>query len=209
MRRIYLVRHGETVLNSANLIQDHTDQLSQVGYAQARLVAQRFRDIHFDVLYSSDYIRAKATADEIAQATDKKIITSPIFREVKRPSSLVGAERSSIDYYNFFKISDEHIADPSWRYEDEENFHDVMERVWEAFAIFDTVKGDILVVTHGRFLIFLVMYVLTNGELNAGIWKLVAHGISTSHTGITIFEYDDQFSHWRLKTFNDIAHFAE
>jgi len=209
MKRIYLVRHGETKMNDANLVQDHADTLSATGYEQVKLVARRFENIDFDTLYSSDYIRATETAKAIAKMTDKEPILSSVFREVKRPSSFVGMSRNSTEYYNFFQQADEQISDPSWHFEDEENFHDVMKRVREAFKIFDESTGDIAVVTHGRFLMFLVVYVLLNRELTGSIWKLSAHTMLTNNTGITVFEYDEQFSHWRLKTFNDIAHFAE
>jgi len=45
--------------------------------------------------------------------------------------------------------------------------------------------------------------------LSPSIWKLCRYNFATNNTGLTVFEYNEDFSHWRLKTFNDIAHFAE
>lgn len=209
MKRIYLVRHGETKYNESNLVQDEFDTLSSVGKIQSELVANRIKQLSFNILYTSDYIRAIETANIITDFCECGYKPSDIFREVRRPSQFVGLSRNNPDYLNFLKEANDHIADPSWHYEDEENFHDVMIRVRSAFSIFDSGEGDMVVVTHGRFLMFLVMYVLSNRELHAGLWKLSAHTMNSSNTGLTIFEYDEDFSHWRLKTYNDIAHFAE
>jgi probable phosphoglycerate mutase len=66
--RFCLVRHGETDWNVARRLQGHTDiPLNKHGLAQARQMAQALKTINlqFDVLYSSDLMRAAQTANAI------------------------------------------------------------------------------------------------------------------------------------------------
>jgi hypothetical protein len=39
--------------------------------------------------------------------------------------------------------------------------------------------------------------------------RLCRHGFTTTNTGISILEYSERYQGLKLKTFNDIAHFAE
>jgi len=65
--RIYLVRHGETQANRDEIIQGHQDTaLNERGFEQARLVGEALKRIKFhNVAFSSDLCRAVDTADEI------------------------------------------------------------------------------------------------------------------------------------------------
>ncbi|MCY9021885.1 histidine phosphatase family protein, partial [Priestia megaterium] len=66
---LYLIRHGQTDWNKNKLIQGHADiPLNEAGKQQAKRIAERFRDIHIDVIYTSDLLRAQETAREIAAA---------------------------------------------------------------------------------------------------------------------------------------------
>lgn len=63
----YIVRHGETDWNKKRLIQGQTDTaLNELGINQAQKIAEKFKDVHFDLAFSSDLLRAKRTAEIIA-----------------------------------------------------------------------------------------------------------------------------------------------
>lgn len=67
MRKLYLVRHGETEWNRAGRFQGHTDvELSEVGRDQARALAERLRSREIAAVASSDLRRARETAEIIA-----------------------------------------------------------------------------------------------------------------------------------------------
>jgi broad specificity phosphatase PhoE len=69
VRKLYLVRHGETEWNRAGRFQGHTDvELSDVGREQARALAERLRSREINVVAASDLRRARETAEIIAQA---------------------------------------------------------------------------------------------------------------------------------------------
>jgi len=209
MKRVYFVRHGETLFNAANLVQDESDVLSPVGLNQADRIAQRLSSVPFTTLLTSDYVRALDTAAAIAQATGIMPQTLPLLREVTRPTEFIGLARDSVEYLAYVHHSYDFLADPAWHYSDEENFFDVLERVEALFVELDAMTEDVVAVTHGRLIMFIVAYVIMNRKLNAGIWKLCMHSFQTSNTGITAIEYDANHEYWRLLTFNDHAHFAE
>lgn len=65
---IILVRHGETALNAARVLQPPDTPLSARGLGQARAVAQRLAGLRPAAILSSDLPRAAQTAQAIAQA---------------------------------------------------------------------------------------------------------------------------------------------
>ena len=65
---IFLIRHGETVWNSQQRMQGHSNSdLSSVGQAQIQALGQWMKNVPFDHIYSSDSLRAKQTAEAITQ----------------------------------------------------------------------------------------------------------------------------------------------
>ena len=55
---LYLVRHGQTEENAANILQGHLPgHLNEEGREQAARLRDRLKDIQFDALYSSDLKR--------------------------------------------------------------------------------------------------------------------------------------------------------
>ena len=79
---IYIIRHGQTALNKARVLQGRSDQpLDEKGVAQARRAGEYFRSqgIRFDRVWSSPLRRAVDTArylagEEAAILTDPRLI---------------------------------------------------------------------------------------------------------------------------------------
>lgn len=64
--KLYLIRHGETVLNSQDTVQGWLDsELTERGHEQARAAVAQLADLKPTVIFSSDLIRAQQTADEV------------------------------------------------------------------------------------------------------------------------------------------------
>lgn len=104
MTKLYLVRHGETMDNAAQIMQGQTPgRLNDVGIQQAEEVARKMASDHIDVFVSSDLYRSmqtcaifarphleaemhlKGTADASAFLTEDDILqrieTTPLIRE--------------------------------------------------------------------------------------------------------------------------------
>ncbi|MBQ6051663.1 MAG: histidine phosphatase family protein [Clostridia bacterium] len=65
---LYLVRHGKTEYNTVKRYTGNTDvPLSSEGISQARETALLLKDVDFDVIVSSPLLRARKTAEIIAE----------------------------------------------------------------------------------------------------------------------------------------------
>lgn len=66
MTKVYLVRHGETEYNKKGCYYGWTDcGLAEEGIEQSEALGKTFKDIHYDVMLSSDLKRAVETANII------------------------------------------------------------------------------------------------------------------------------------------------
>src|SRR5262245_6462707 len=80
MTELIVMRHGETDWNRQQRFQGQIDvPLNAAGLAQARRLAQRLADEAFDVVVTSDLLRARITA-EVA-AAGRAIVCEPLWRE--------------------------------------------------------------------------------------------------------------------------------
>lgn len=83
---VYVVRHGETLLNTFNRMQGWCDSdLTDKGRQDAIKTGQTIRSVHFDYTYSSDLNRAIDTKNLILQQFDYTPKVSKVdrdFREV-------------------------------------------------------------------------------------------------------------------------------
>lgn len=79
---MYIVRHGETEANVKKLLMGQQDSpLTDNGIAQAKSLGEKFKDINFDAVFSSDLLRAKRTAEFITLEKKLAIQTSELLRE--------------------------------------------------------------------------------------------------------------------------------
>ncbi len=95
MTKLYLVRHGETVDNAAQILQGQMPgKLNDKGIQQAEEVARKMANNAIDVFVSSDLWRSIETCEIIArphltpdgsplsdQEIEKYIVTTPLLRE--------------------------------------------------------------------------------------------------------------------------------
>lgn len=80
MTKLYLVRHGETVDNKAQIMQGQTPgKLNMKGIEQAEEVARKMAGTPIDVFVSSDLYRSIQTCEIIAGS--HPVVTTPLLRE--------------------------------------------------------------------------------------------------------------------------------
>ena len=78
----YIVRHGQSEWNVKELLQGHTDiPLNKTGEKQARQLAKKLNQINFAMVFSSDLLRAKRTAELIVLEKKIAIKTTKALRE--------------------------------------------------------------------------------------------------------------------------------
>lgn len=211
MKRIYLVRHGETEGNLGGYWQGPEEPLNAKGLVQADLVAERIAGIDIDKAFVSSMYRTKQTAAATTKRTGIQFETSDLFRENKDPSSVcsTSSENAPIDIIQEYRSQRENYAeDPDWRFEDEENPTDFFKRIQQAADFLETVSADnILVVSHGNFIRCFTSYMLSGRNYRGSDMYTIKKRLKTVNTGITCFLLED--GEWQLLTWNDHAHFAE
>lgn len=104
IQRIVLWRHGQTDWNLVNRFQGHSNiPLNQTGIEQARRAAPLLFGLRPSKIISSDLIRAKQTAEELANLSKLPIHIDPGLRETNggKWEGRTGAENRADDYEKF------------------------------------------------------------------------------------------------------------
>jgi broad specificity phosphatase PhoE len=169
-RRIYLMRHGETLYQSeVNEGAIGNGALTERGSEQIAAAALLFRGVPIDRVYASPLARAQETARIIAQEKGLDVLLSPDLREIT-PDEAGTAGKSIADIFHevqrFFQESDTSWDEP---YLGGESFHQVQER--GVRFINSMLSQDdwqtILVVAHGGINNALLAYAtgVTSGRL--------------------------------------------
>lgn len=79
---ILIIRHGQTDWNKRKLLQGHSDiPLNEKGMSQALSLAEILEKESLDSIFSSDLMRAAATANEIAKRHDLTVSADAGLRE--------------------------------------------------------------------------------------------------------------------------------
>lgn len=83
MTKIYLVRHCESEGNKKRIFQGrHNTDISEKGAKQLACLAERFKDVGLDKIYSSSLLRARKTALAIAERKGMTVETDDAFIEI-------------------------------------------------------------------------------------------------------------------------------
>ncbi|WP_268912185.1 histidine phosphatase family protein [Lentilactobacillus sp. SPB1-3] len=173
MKTVYLVRHGQTILNHFRRMQGWIDSpLTQTGEQQATNTGKMLNQVHFDVAISSDLGRAIVTRDLILaenKVTDIAPMINKNFREVYFGSfegvdsvvtwNQIGGPQGSFDQdflikkYGLLAVRDfMHDADP---FKEAETGEQLQNRIQNAFTGLQNQLKDgetALVVSHGTFI---------------------------------------------------------
>lgn len=80
---LYIMRHGRTDWNDKHKLQGRTDvPLNDEGRRMAEAAREEYKDVNFDICFSSPLIRAKETAEILLRGRDIPIITDERLMEM-------------------------------------------------------------------------------------------------------------------------------
>lgn len=184
MTKIIYVRHGQTFWNIEMKYQGHTDiTLSPLGIAQAAAAANKLAAMNISAVYSSDLIRAYATATAIACKHGLTVQREPAFREINF------GEWEGLTY-NSINTGWPNIISGLYSHPDEiaipggESFRNLKKRAVQGIEQLVKKHPDetIVVVSHGG-TIRTVLCAALNIHLNY-VWN-----IKQDNTAINIIEY--------------------
>lgn len=208
MKRIYLIRHGQSVANAHNVVPDRETPLSELGRHQAHQLADRLQNVSLDAIIASDFPRAQETATPTSEALGLPIEVQPCFHEMLDPSEFFGV---SEDDERIAQCRIERNAklgaDPDWKYGDGESISELFVRMNQAAHLLQTHAADnIAVFGHGFYTMAFVSKLVLNIDEPTPEWFQLLRSIKISNVGVTLLEWNEA---WRLVILNDHAHFAE
>ena len=189
MRRILLIRHGETAGNAARIVQKPDIPLSPRGEAQADALARRLAGDGITQIFSSDLERAAATARRLRATTDAPIAFDPLLQE-RNFGDVRGTPYEQLGF-DLFKPDYAPPNGETW-----EMFHARGDQAWERIqAMAASTAGTLAVVTHGLVCRSIAArhVVLADGMLVPEKWE---------NTSVTIV---DAQSPWRVSVLNCVA----
>lgn len=143
--RIYIVRHGQTALNNAHVLQGRSDHpLNETGIRQAQNTARLLRDkgIVFDHVYSSPLVRAVQTAEIIAPGVPA-VIDERLIEMDYGPYEGMDLKHPAPEITRFFK---DFVHQPAP--DGMEPLSAIVERTGEFMESIRDVEGNILISTH-------------------------------------------------------------
>lgn len=204
MLKIYFVRHAQAMGNILKFFQGRTDcELSDLGKEQLKYLAERFKEIPIEKIYSSPLKRTMETAEAVNKYHGVPIIPDNGLIEINggvlegRPWSEF-TEKYPVEFDLWQnKMQDFYI-------ENGENMREVFERMKNTMAkiISENQGKTIAVVSHGCALKNYLCY--ANGD---DIEKIADVGWSTN-TAVSLVEYDENNSP-KIIFKNDISHLSE
>ena len=140
--KVYIARHGQIPNNALKRHTNPYEDLSELGIKQAEELSEKIKNINFDIIYVSPYLRARHTA-KILNTNNTKVIIDERLSE-RSCGNLSGQpledNEDRIDYWNYFSTREHGTA---------ENIKPFFERVYSFLDELKTMDYDkVLVVAH-------------------------------------------------------------
>jgi len=191
---IFLIRHAETALNAARVMQPPDTPLSPRGLAQAARLAERLRGEGVGAILASDYARAAMTAEAVQRSTGAPISHEPLLRE-RSFGDLRGRPYADFDFDPF---AADYVppAGESWQ-----AFHARVDRAWAAVEqAAAACAGNLAVVTHG-----LVCHAMVTRRVHLPK-ALVSVDPHWANTSLTVIEGPGR---WEVRLLSCAAHLED
>ena len=185
---IYLVRHGQTVMNARFSHQKPTEPLNQKGREQATAVAKRLNELNIDTICSSPFARAKETAEIIATELNLPLNYLPEMVEIKRPNFLYNrAYLSPATLYYLWLLLIKSKQTKTFGNNQAETLQNLNQRAHTAAATLTKTNGQkIVVVSHAVFMNIFVSVICYGNQLT--FRRFIYHLYQTAKTkNTTIF----------------------
>jgi broad specificity phosphatase PhoE len=185
--------------------------LTDHGHEQARLVAERCREMPIGVIIASTMVRAHDTASYISKELNLEPTYNDLFIEAQGPSEYRNLPRDHAEGIQFDQEMQVRFEDPDWRFSDAENFHDLKTRALAALELLAAREEEnVLVVTHGFFMRIMIACVVLGPELTAKECRGFIRAFHMENTGVSVFGFEEKNKErpWWVWTWNDHAHLS-
>jgi alpha-ribazole phosphatase len=205
MPKFYLIRHGETDWNNKKILMGQSDiPLNSLGLQQAEGLAEYFKNIKVDYIYSSDLSRALKTAETIAAKSGLPVIKDKMLRECSA-GNLEGLSYTDMierfpEELNLYKNDVMGYTPPGG-----ESHSDFIARVATYFKeLIARHQGQSLaIVTHGGVVRALLGYILSIDFKMAS--PHFSHSFRVDNCSVSLFKYGEN---WEITYLNDIHYLS-
>lgn len=200
-----LLRHGESTGNAQGIFQGQAEfDLSEIGEAQARALAKRWleEEVTFDQIISSPSVRARQTAEIIAEYLSLPIEFDPDWKEINNGVYAGLTQDEIAERYAFpdFMTPYEAIGESG------ESSWDLYLRAGRVVQeLVSQPAGKYLIVTHGGFLtrvLYAMLGILPQANFAGARFRF-------RNAAFAIVYYDPARHIWLLERLNDRAHWPE
>ena len=153
MKEIYIIRHGETELNRKGIVQGRgiNSDLNDLGRAQAEAFYQKYKEIPFDKIYTSDL---KRTWQTVQKFIDAKLPWEKLSGLDELAWGVWEGKPNTEDARDAFRemLQSWENADYTAHFEGGESVQDVYERLKQPMEVLMTRPEEktVLLCMHGR-----------------------------------------------------------
>lgn len=194
---IYLIRHGRQCDKRCNV----DVSLSPEGVRQAELAGARMKDWGIEMIYSSDMLRARETAEHVNRFLKVPHQIIPEFRELCF-GDMEGLtdEEIAVRFADFKKQQEQQQTDLA--YPGGESATDLVRRAMpKLLEVAKRHRGSIAIATHGVWIRAVLCHIL---GIEMARWRTV--GTTFENGSITELCYHSAKQQFTLERFNDFAH---
>lgn len=202
MKRVFLVRHGESKWNTLKKVQGQKNiPLTENGIDQAHLIGNRLINENIDIIYSSHLDRAKDTANIIGQKTNVNVNTMEALQEINfgiwEGMSQVDVDKNYNKDFVLWRKQPENL-----KIEKGETLEDLQARAMKGVnsIINNDLWENIVIVSHSATLKAIIL-----GLLNMDLCHF--KNLTLNNVSLTIIEFRDY--NRVIKVLNDVSHLKE
>ena len=204
--RILFIRHAESTFNATRRFPTKDVALSERGKIEAHMVARRVHEsFPTEAIIASDLWRSQQTAEILESLVNVEVEYSDLFREVRRPSSILGRSVFSPKalWVNFLLLLRGH--NPAYRYSDEESLGEVRERAQSALNhLVARTESHIVVVSHEMFIKAVLETMALGSEAKGATpYRLFRPFVILRNGSITECSWDGS---WHINSVNQTSH---
>ena len=209
MKKVYLIRHGQSQGNVGLIREMAGSPLTATGKKQATILAKHCLQIPLEVIISSPLIRAKETAEIIAEEIKKPLELNELFSEWRRPSQQLGRPKNDAKAMEAEKTIRANFSIDGFRFSDEENFNELKTRALAALAFLEKrPENNILAVTHEFFMRIILAAVVFGDRLTGVECRQFIRSFHIKNAAITVLGLDQEKygPGWWVWVWNDHSH---
>lgn len=208
--KLFIVRHAEGASYTENW-QSPDISLSDKGKRQAEALAGLQRIKLAEIVISSNWARAKETAEIATKGLGKQIDTISDIEERHQSSKIYGLSRTSEVSKNYSKDLIKNYSDWNWKWDsEEESFDEVCKRAikFRDYLIKNYQQKNVLIFSHETFIRLLISICIFGDNYQNKYFRKFYRSTAIEPTSVSLIIYREQTNTWKLWYLNDYSHLS-